>query len=65
MKGSLPESWDEIPFMEKKDFQNDISKLLSIGYSKKNCYISNTSGSSGTPMFFAKIRRPILWIGPL
>ena len=54
VKGSLPESWDEIPFMEKKDFQNDINKLLSIGYSKKNCYISSTSGSSGTPMFFAK-----------
>ena len=40
--------------MEKSDYQHDLENLLSQGYTRKNTYISNTSGSSGHPFFFAK-----------
>jgi phenylacetate-CoA ligase len=51
---TFPKKWQDIPVMEKNDFQGDLLKHLSQGYTKKNCYISNTSGSSGIPLFFAK-----------
>ncbi|MBC8146662.1 MAG: phenylacetate--CoA ligase family protein, partial [Bacteroidetes bacterium] len=35
-------------------YQGDLEKLLSDGYTRKNTYIANTSGSSGHPFFFAK-----------
>lgn len=51
---SFPYNWEDLPIMEKSDYQDDFEKLLSNGYSKKNTYIANTSGSSGHPFFFAK-----------
>ena len=54
IKGHLPEYWEELPIMRKKDYQIDINKLLTNGYTKKNTYIANTSGSSGHPFFYAK-----------
>jgi phenylacetate-CoA ligase len=50
----FPDRWEELPLMKKSDYQDDIENLLSKGYTKKNTYISNTSGSSGHPFFFAK-----------
>ncbi|NQU35417.1 MAG: phenylacetate--CoA ligase family protein [Bacteroidetes bacterium] len=50
----FPDKWEDLPIMEKSDYQNDLEKLLSKGYTKKNTYIANTSGSSGHPFFFAK-----------
>tara|TARA_B100002051_G_scaffold275982_1_gene321863 strand:- start:1027 stop:2343 length:1317 start_codon:yes stop_codon:yes gene_type:complete len=50
----FPEKWEELPILNKKDFQQDLNIMLSNGYSRKNVYISNTSGSSGRPFFFAK-----------
>ena len=50
----FPTHWEDIPIMEKLDYQGDLEKLLSKGYTKKNTYVSNTSGSSGHPFFFAK-----------
>ena len=50
----LPNNWDDLPILNKSDFQNSIENLLSEGFSKKNTYISSTSGSSGAPFFFAK-----------
>ena len=51
---NLPEKWEDLPIMEKSDYQDDLEELLSEGYTRKNTYIANTSGSSGHPFFFAK-----------
>lgn len=51
---TFPDRWEDLPIMTKSDFQNDLESLMSRGYSRKNTYISNTSGSSGHPFFFAK-----------
>ena len=50
----FPDKWEDLPIMEKSDFQHDLEKMLSNGYNRKNTYIANTSGSSGHPFFFAK-----------
>ena len=50
----FPDKWEDLPIMEKPDYQGDLEKLLSDGYTRKNTYIANTSGSSGHPFFFAK-----------
>ena len=50
----FPNKWEDLPIMEKSDFQDDLEKLLSKGYTRKNTYIANTSGSSGHPFFFVK-----------
>jgi phenylacetate-CoA ligase len=50
----FPGNWEDLPIMEKLDYQEDLVKLFSKRYTRKNTYISNTSGSSGHPFFFAK-----------
>ena len=50
----FPNKWEDLPIMEKSDLQDDLGKLFSNGYNRKNTYIANTSGSSGHPFFFAK-----------
>lgn len=50
----LPTNWESLPVLQKEDFQTKIENLFSTGYTAKNCYVSNTSGSSGHPMYFAK-----------
>ena len=57
IKGNLPNSWEKLPIMQKIDYQMDIKKILSNGYTKKNTYIANTSGSSGNPFFYAKNKK--------
>lgn len=52
--GSFPDKWEDLPLMQKSDYQDKLPKLLSNGYSTENTYVSNTSGSSGHPFFFAK-----------
>ena len=54
LKNKLPKKWEELPIMQKTDYQHRINKLLSNKYTKKNTYIANTSGSSGKPFFYAK-----------
>jgi len=46
--------WIDIPVLTKKDIQIPLVERLSQGYSIKNCHFHNTSGSSGTPFYFAK-----------
>lgn len=46
-------NWDEIPIIQKKDFQINIVEIISGG-SLKNLHVHNTSGSTGTPFYFAK-----------
>ena len=50
----FPDRWVDLPILEKSDYQGDLEKLLSKGYTRRNTYIANTSGSSGHPFFFAK-----------
>ena len=51
---TFPDKWEDLPIMEKSDFQVELDSILSNGYNQNNIYISNTSGSSGHPFFFAK-----------
>ncbi len=51
--GQLPENWDDVPILTKKDLQAPLSNRLSKGY-EKAVYVNKTSGSSGTPFIFAK-----------
>lgn len=47
-------SWNELPVLSKKDFQQPLYKRLSKGYTLKNVFKGKTSGSSGHPFTFAK-----------
>lgn len=47
-------NWEAIPVIKKADLQIPLEKRLSNGYSKRNVHIHKTSGSSGTPLIFAK-----------
>jgi phenylacetate-CoA ligase len=53
-KGVNPLDWDKIPVIAKRDFQQPLINRLSDGFTAKNCHIHKTSGSSGTPLIFAK-----------
>lgn len=46
--------WSDIPVLTKSDIQRPLNSLLSDGYSLKNVYLNNTSGSTGQPFHFAK-----------
>ncbi len=50
----LPDKWEDLPVITKQDLQAPLHTLISRGISLKECYVSNTSGSSGHPFFFAK-----------
>ncbi|MBJ7879681.1 phenylacetate--CoA ligase family protein [Gelidibacter salicanalis] len=47
-------TWDAVPIMTKQDLQQPLANRLSDGFTKKNTYVNNTSGSSGDPFVFAK-----------
>lgn len=47
-------NWEDIPVLTKKDIQLPLSERLSDGYTKNKIHLHNTSGSSGTPFYFAK-----------
>jgi phenylacetate-CoA ligase len=48
------EKWAEIPIVTKKDFQINIDEILTSGLKKSELHIHSTSGSTGTPFYFAK-----------
>lgn len=52
--GKEIKKWEDIPVLRKRDIQLPLEERLSRGYSKKNAHVHNTSGSTGTPFFFAK-----------
>ena len=54
LRKKIPKNWNELPIMEKSDYQISFNEILSTGFSKKNTYIANTSGSSGHPFYYAK-----------
>lgn len=46
--------WRQIPILKKSDLQAPIEKRFTAPFNAKNTYLNNTSGSSGTPFYFAK-----------
>ena len=52
--GRKPTAWDEIPILTKKWLQQPLKEVITTGLRSGDLYISNTSGSSGHPFFFAK-----------
>ncbi|WP_248724613.1 phenylacetate--CoA ligase family protein [Seonamhaeicola sp. ML3] len=48
------EDWNSVPVITKLDLQKPLGDKLSNGFSLKNTYVNKTSGSSGTPLIFAK-----------
>ena len=51
-KGQIRE-WKDIPIIKKSDFQRPLPEIIGSKDISKH-HIHNTSGSSGTPFFFAK-----------
>lgn len=51
---SIPEKWEDLPILEKGDYQNTAERTISDSIDKKNMYSGYTSGSSGHPFKFAK-----------
>ena len=47
-------SWSDIPVITKKDFQINIDEIITEGLKKSELHVHNTSGSTGTPFYFAK-----------
>lgn len=50
----LPERWEDLPIVKKKDVQCGFDEKLSRGLLKKDLHFGNTSGSSGIALKFAK-----------
>ena len=46
--------WEDIPIITKAELQRPLKQLISEGYFLNDLFVNNTSGSSGTPFFFAK-----------
>jgi phenylacetate-CoA ligase len=54
IKEAAHSEWSQLPIITKRDLQAPLETMLSSTFSRKDVYISNTSGSSGHPFFFAK-----------
>ena len=50
----LPQSWNEIPVLQKTDYQQNKYNTISSSIDQKNLYTGYTSGSSGHPFRYAK-----------
>jgi len=46
--------WNEIPIMDKHSIQKPVSARLSNEFKTNKVFINHTSGSTGTPFYFAK-----------
>ncbi|NVJ86772.1 MAG: phenylacetate--CoA ligase family protein [Algoriphagus sp.] len=59
----LPDSWEELPIVKKKDLQQNSDLWLSEGINKKDLHFGSTSGSSGLPLKFArdKFCHSLIW----
>ncbi|MCO5259138.1 MAG: phenylacetate--CoA ligase family protein [Crocinitomicaceae bacterium] len=47
-------NWNDIPILKKSDIQVPLEQRLTSPFTKKEVFLNNTSGSSGTPFYFAK-----------
>ena len=50
----LPDEWSKLPVLTKQHLQKPLEQLISSDYKLKDLYISNTSGSTGVPFYYAK-----------
>lgn len=50
----FPDRWDDLPVITKKDLQQPLAGIIANNTKLKDCHIGSTSGSSGTPFYFAK-----------
>jgi phenylacetate-CoA ligase len=50
----LPQQWEDLPIITKKDLQKPLKEIVTKGTDLSKSYVGSTSGSSGTPFFFAK-----------
>lgn len=48
------QNWTDVPLISKSHLQIPLEQSLSKGYLAKDCFVNNTSGSTGTPFYFAK-----------
>jgi len=51
---TFPDKWGDLPIVTKKDLQLPLQEMLSKGVKLSDCHTGSTSGSSGTPFFYAK-----------
>lgn len=47
-------NWEDIPVLTKKNIQLPLVQRLTDGFTGNKIHLHNTSGSSGTPFYFAK-----------
>lgn len=50
----FPERWEDLPVITKKDLQQPLENIITRGVKPKDCHVGSTSGSTGTPFFYAK-----------
>jgi phenylacetate-CoA ligase len=48
------DKWEDVPIIKKSDLQRPLSSILTNGIISKDIFKNKTSGSSGTPFYFAK-----------
>ncbi|MDX1463026.1 MAG: phenylacetate--CoA ligase family protein [Marinirhabdus sp.] len=62
---TMPKRWEDVPILQKKDLQIPLQNRLSEGYNTKNVHQGKTSGSSGTPLHYAKDKycHALTWAG--
>lgn len=51
---TFPHRWDRLPIMARRDYQSGLDAALTPSLKGRHLYRASTSGSSGTPLFFAK-----------
>jgi phenylacetate-CoA ligase len=52
--GKTIKEWGDLPIITKQHIQMPLEHIISDGFTKDSLFINKTSGSSGTPFFFAK-----------
>jgi phenylacetate-CoA ligase len=52
--GKLPDNWNDLPVLQKSDYQQDKLSVISKTIEPKDLYTGYTSGSSGHPFRYAK-----------
>lgn len=51
---TLPDRWDDLPIVTKKDLQQPLEQMVTKVVKLADCHVGNTSGSTGIPFFYAK-----------
>ncbi|HRF35011.1 MAG TPA: hypothetical protein PLM56_16015 [Cyclobacteriaceae bacterium] len=54
VKGPFPQRWEDLPVLEKTDYQMPLERMIAKDFLNKKLFTSKTSGSSGHPMYFAR-----------